>query len=107
VKQSGVIKYAMKKLYSGDKLSPFGQKISVLLPLADEMYEEPLANIDAIIKEAQKLGFEVELNASFNDKLPLFAKGAKHLYDALTPDDIKYIGLHQVVTLRLMRKVNF
>lgn len=107
VKENGVVKYAIKKLYSGDKLSNTGQKISVLLPLADEMYEEPLCNIDALIGEAQKLGFEVEVSISFGSKMAVFEKCAKPLHLILTDDDKKYIDLHQIVTLRKMKNVNF
>lgn len=104
-REDGVLKYAIRKDYSGDKLSPAGQMISVLLPFSDEMYAEPLCNIDTIIAEAIKLGFELELNANMSTMLDKFAKADRALYDRLTNEDKKYIGLHKYVSLRLIRQV--
>jgi SAM-dependent methyltransferase len=102
--QDNVTKYAICKKYTGDKLSASGQQISVLMPFSNEMYDEPLANIDTIIDEAKKLGFVFELNESFASFSDKFAKTNKTLFDRLTPDDKKYIDLYSYVTLRLVKK---
>jgi hypothetical protein len=104
-RENGVLKYAIKKDFAGDKLASSGQMISVLLPFSDEMYQEPLCNIDTVISEAHKLGFEVELNSSMNTYIDKFAKIDRALYDRLTAEDKEYIGLHSYVSLRKIREI--
>lgn len=102
---NGVLKYALRKNYRGDKLAQAGQLVSVLLPFTDEMYQEPLCNIDTVISEASKLGFELELHASMSTYMDKFQKADRALYDKLTDEDKLYIGLHSFVSLRLVREV--
>lgn len=100
IKQDDIVKYAIKKLYSGKKLSSVGQNISVKLPFSgDEFYEEPLANIDYIIKEFERHGFALELNESFDKKFGDFNRANKNMSENLTEDDKFYISLHQYVSL--------
>ncbi|QYB17642.1 putative mRNA-capping enzyme [Pacmanvirus S19] len=105
VRENEVIKYAIKKDYASDKLSQTGQMISVLLPFSDEMYQEPLCNVDTVISEASKLGFEVELNSSMGTMFDRFAKADRALSDRLTADDKEYISLHRYVSLRKIRDI--
>lgn len=102
-REDGVLKYAFKKNYSGEKLSPSGQMISVLLPFSDEMYEEPLCNVDTVIAEASKLGFEVELNSPMTAFMDKFSRADRSLFDQLTENDRKYISLHRYCSLRLIK----
>lgn len=95
-----VKKYSIRRDYAGDTLAAVGQTISVLLPFSDEMYPEPLCNIDVVINEAKKLGFELELRGSMSEYLSKFARIDKTLYGALSADDKKYIDLHSYVSLR-------
>jgi hypothetical protein len=104
VDQDGVPKYAITKKYNGDKFSAAGQTISVLLPFVDEMVDEPLCNVDVVIAEAQKLGFEVELNDSFASYMDKFQKADRTLHDKLTEDDKHYIGLFKYVSLCKMKE---
>jgi hypothetical protein len=96
-------KYIIKKMYTADKLAPVGQKIGVRLPFADELREEPLANIDMIISECGTLGMEVELNEPFDIYLKQFENADKDLYSRLTGSDIEYISLHQFVSVRKIK----
>jgi hypothetical protein len=105
-KQDDIKKYAIKKLYSGDKLSKAGQNISVLMPFSDEMYEEPLAPIDSIISEAAKLGFNVELDDSFLSLISNFQRADRSLFDKLTEEDKTYINLHRFVSLRKVKNIS-
>jgi len=102
--ENNIIKYAFKKLYVGDALSDIGQKISVKLPFIEEMVEEPLCNINYVIKEFEKHGFSVELNYSLSKQLDAFKEANIAMYNNLTPVDLTYIGLHQYVLLRLSGK---
>lgn len=100
VKEGEVKKFAINKKYKGKTISAAGQDISVLLPLSDEMKDEPLANISAIITEAERIGFQVEINTSFAQDFDDFARTNASLNAQMTDDDRFYIDLHQVVTLR-------
>jgi hypothetical protein len=104
-RENNVLKYAIKKDYKADKLTPCGQMISVLLPFSDEMYQEPLCNVDTVITEAHRIGFEVEVNQSMSAYLDQFASADRSLRAMLTPDDLTYIELHQVITLRLVKPI--
>jgi hypothetical protein len=102
-RESDRVKYAISKLYAGTTMTPVGQMISVMLPFTDEMVEEPLCNVDTVISEARKLGFELELNESMASKLDQFARADKTLYSRLSPEDKKYIELFRFVSLRLVK----
>lgn len=104
VKEGEITKYAIKKLYVGDKLTTAGQMISVMLPFSDTMYEEPLCNVDVVISEAEKLGFAVELNSSMTSYMNKFAHADRTLHDRLSPDDKSYISLFKFVSLRLIKE---
>lgn len=104
-RENDKLKYAIRKDYAGDKISPVGQMISVLLPFSDELYQEPLCNVDAVIAEAGKLGFKVELNASMDTFMDKFYRADRALFDRLTLDDKHYIALHKFVSLRLVKRV--
>ena len=103
-REGDVVKYAIKKKYDSAKLLPAGQMISVLLPFSSEMYDEPLCNIDTVIKEAKALGFEPEENSSMDTMFEDFAKVDSGMYSKLTDEDKKYIALHRYVTLRLVQR---
>lgn len=105
MRENNVLKHAIKKKYTGDKFAAVGQTISVLLPLADEMYDEPLCNVDVVIAEATKLGFAVELNASMSSYMDKFAQAAPILTEQLTQDDRDYIKLHRYCSLRKIKDI--
>jgi len=96
-------KYIIKKLYTGNKFANCGQKIAVRLPFADDLREEPLANIDFIIAECSKLGMELELNSSFSVWMDKFKHADGELYSKLTTGDKEYIDMHQFVTVRKIK----
>jgi hypothetical protein len=79
--------------------------ISVLLPFSDEMYQEPLCNIDNVVAEAGKLGFELELCSPMTTYMDKFSRADRALADRLTDEDKKYIDLHSYVSLRKIRDV--
>jgi SAM-dependent methyltransferase len=103
VVEDGTIKYAVKKLYDGKGLAKTGQKIAVKLPFSDEMYEEPLCNIENVIAVAKRAGLEVEQNSSMIDHAERFKKADRALYDRLTQDDLHYVELHSYVTMRKVK----
>lgn len=104
VRQDEHLKYAITKKYSSERLAPAGQMISILLPFADEMYDEPLCNIETVAAEAKKLGLELEMNESFSTYMGKFEKVNKELYERLTPDDKAYIDLFHYVSMRKVKE---
>lgn len=103
VEQDGRIKYQITKKYSGATLAAAGQTIGVLMSFADEPIDEPLCNIDAVVAEAEKLGFALERRAGFDDHFKSFSRNNYTMFEALTEDDRRYIGLYQYVVLRCSR----
>lgn len=95
-----VPKYEIRKDYRDTRLLNVGQKIAIRLPMTDELYEEPLANISYITTEANRMGLMSEINESFAKSLDAFARAKRYLSDQLTADDRAYIGLHRYVVLR-------
>ena len=102
VEEGGVVKYALQKDYDG-KLAKYGQTISVKLPFSNEMYSEPLCNIDYVVSVATKYGLSLEQNSSMETYIEKFKKADRGLYDRLTPNDIQYNALHSYVTLRKVK----
>jgi SAM-dependent methyltransferase len=96
-------KYRIKKLYKAPTIAPVGQTIGVLLPFADELREEPLANISTIISECERLNLAIESNNSFDYYLDEFKRADSNLYSKLCPGDIEYISLHKFVTVRKIK----
>ena len=104
IKENGVVKYAFTKKYTADaRLQNTGQIIAVKLPLADDMYDEPLANIDYINGLLTGLGFQVETNISFAELDTEFKAAAGKVYEGLTADDKLMIGMHQLVVARRVK----
>jgi hypothetical protein len=99
-----VIKYAISKLYSGNKLGAAGQMISVKLPFSDDMYEEPLCNVDKVISEAKSIGLALEHNNVMTHYLNEFARADKYLSAKLSEDDRMYSGLFRYVVLRKVKE---
>jgi hypothetical protein len=100
LKEGGVVKYELRRDFSTDRLTNVGQMISVRLPLADELYQEPLCNLDYVLGEAKKVGLALEINESFSQMLPSFEKARLDIYERLSPGDFEYIDLHNYVVVR-------
>jgi hypothetical protein len=96
------LKHAIHKKYTGSKLTPVGQTISVMLPFTDELRDEPLCNVDHVIKVAGTLGFKLDLRDSFSAYVDKFAESNGVVARNLTDLDKKYIDLHTIVCLRKM-----
>lgn len=101
--ENGILKYAIERRYNGKTLAKFGQTIAVKLPFASEMYEEPLCNVDAVASIAKRLGFEVEINEIMTNRIDTFKSAAPFVADQLSSEDIDYISLHKIVTMRKIK----
>jgi hypothetical protein len=100
--ENDVLKYGFEKRYNSNKMANVGQKIAVKLPFTDTWIEEPLVNINYVIKQFTKHGFALELNNNFMDKYDDFSNAFKDL--KLSPEDKKYIELHQYLSFRKIKK---
>lgn len=103
VKENLVNKYIIQKKFDGDNLTAAGQTISVLLPFSDDLYDEPLCNINNMIEEARVVGFDVDTNESMIHYMNKFSEVEKILYNKLTDDDKKYIEMFRYVILKRVR----
>lgn len=98
-------KYEIKKLYSGKTISDLGQKIAVKVPFANELYEEPLCNLEFVIKEFELARFNLEVNEPFNNYLNKFSSDNKLGYSQLSEIDIEYSDLFQILSFRKMKNL--
>ena len=104
VTQDGIEKYLIRKDYDDDKLESFGQKISVKLPMTTKLYQEPLCNLDAVIKEAEYFGFHVISQESFGTFGPMYMTENPKMYSLLSKDDMDYCALHSLIVFRRLAK---
>lgn len=96
--EGGRVKYAITKKYKSDTLASTGQKISVLLPFSNTMYEEYLVNVDYVVQKFTKAGFLCVYSRSYTYYSAAFADAQPDVQ--LSEGDKKYIGLYRVVKLK-------
>jgi SAM-dependent methyltransferase len=98
--QDGVVKYSIKRKYRVDKFSKYKCKIGIKLPFsAGNYYDEILVNVEYLIDQFEKNGFEREQYAPFTKLLPNFEKHNKQYYDMLDTADLEFLKLYSYVTL--------
>lgn len=105
VYEQDVLKYKIQALYKqAEPLADFGQNIDILLPFSKTLYSEPLCNLTTILDIALRLGFKTIYNDTIthaaNDPSLGSTDELEHLTKSLTPDDLTYISLHQLVVLQ-------
>lgn len=91
------LKYLIKKNYASPELTNVGQEILVKLPFSDEPYPEYLVNIKFLEQVADKYGFALKVQKSFQDMLPSFKRENKLTYQQLTEADKNWCGLYSLV----------
>lgn len=99
------VKYKIEKKYKSTEIAKVGQTIATLLPMSNEMMEEPLANITYLLHEAKAHGFECVESKSFADyreDLPV-----SNITDGLNADDWFYIGLYHIIVLKCISNKRF
>jgi hypothetical protein len=67
--------------------------------MSDEEKSEPLCNIDHVLAVAKKLGLALVARESFWKMADMVESSARHIFDALTPDDKEHISLYSYVVL--------
>jgi hypothetical protein len=97
VVENNIVKYQIQKKFQGTSITPTGQIINVKLPMSDETYDEPLANLKYIIAEAKKLKLELIENSSFTEskyKMP------DDVVKNMTDNDKIYTSMHSFMIFR-------
>lgn len=100
-------KYKIIKRYNGSEMAPFGQFIKIKVPFSDEMLEEPLCNIDEVIKMARLFHLQpVEIRDMHCDSVS--ANDANHrasnLNYNLSNEDSQFVDLHTMVVFKLTQE---
>ena len=100
--ENGAEKYCIQKLYGPGKMADYGQNIAVKMPFSNEYYEEPLCNVEYLIKLFMAKKYAVELNCNFLEKKDSPETTSTGIVRKLTEIDKDYIKLQKYVTLRKM-----
>lgn len=98
------LKFGIYKKFKSDKLADVGQIIETILPFSGEKYEEPICNIQYVVEESKKFGFELLVNESMADNMENFATVNKLIYNKLTHTDKEYIQLYHYVVLKKIKQ---
>lgn len=92
-------KYHIKKKYTNDSFNG-GEIISVKHPFSgNNLYDEPLVNLDLIINYFTERGYKLIHNNSFIDKLNDFKSFRIDIFEKLTKHDLFYTSLYSYITL--------
>lgn len=98
--QDSVCKYSIKRLYRVDKFAKHKCNIELTLPFSQgEYYKETLVDVENLINQFEKCGFERELYAPFTKLLPNFEKHNKQYFDMLDEADMEFLKLYSYVSL--------
>ena len=103
LEENTAIKYQIQRKYKSDEFTDKGQRIAVKLPFSrEELYEEPLANMDYINKSFTKMGFSVEQLGGFasQDFAKQFGIPLPRITKDLTNNDNTWVGLYSYCILK-------
>ena len=95
-RESGVLKYSIRRMYRETKLTSSGQQIGVVLPFSrGEYYTEFLSNIDAVSRIFAKVGLKPMVTINLCECF------GKSFMLKLTDDDKKWLSMF--VAVRFVR----
>jgi SAM-dependent methyltransferase len=100
ITEDSMEKYKIRKDFASDTLGDFGQMISVKLPMATEMYTEPLCNLDVVTQLAESVGLELVTIVNYSDKMGVFAVDNPNIANKLSAGDKLYCGLHAAIIFK-------
>jgi SAM-dependent methyltransferase len=94
------LKYSLRKNYKDTKFKT-GLTVGVVHPFSrGEYYDEPLVDIDNIVKSFEDDGFKLMQKGSFADWHEKFKNFDNHWFNQLSSDDKKYGTMYTYVSLR-------
>jgi NAD(P)-dependent dehydrogenase (short-subunit alcohol dehydrogenase family) len=95
VRESGALKFSLKRMYSSSALEIAGQRIGVLLPFSGgRYYEEYLVNTTALTAELQRRGFRRTVCVAASTHVASFRQHNPAVASRLTAADKKYLALY-------------
>ncbi len=99
--QDEIVKYSIKKMYTDDKLLPFGQKIGIMLPFSKGIhFQEFLVNVDALSEAMKEGGFELIEKKGSLEFMDEFRHHNPQIHALLTPQDMIHVGLYGMLKYR-------
>lgn len=100
-RQDGALKFSLRRGYADAGLTAAGQRIGVLLPFSGgAYYDEFLVNVDTLAAAFAARGFALVEAPGFGTHLADFRARNPAEAQALTPDDLTYLGLYGEAVFR-------
>jgi len=101
VRQDGILKYAIQRQYSGNKMTAAGQKIGVLLPFSGgELYRENLVNVAGFVAAFTRRGFTLVETKPFAHWFSSFKIRNAGEDRNLTEGDRQWLSLYSMIRFR-------
>jgi hypothetical protein len=101
VQSEGTIRYRILRKYPDNEFSEFGKTIQVKLPFTGEdMYEENLVSSDYVNSVFAQSGIVPVKKGHMDEFLPALQEDNSMVFNALTEDDKKFIGLYHYTILQ-------
>ena len=101
--QEGVLKYAIRRDFAEEALTPAGQQVAVLLPFSSgQLRSESLVNVEHLERLFAARGFSREcgVGLDFEDLLPRFREKNRMQANRLTGADLEWVALMGAVVFR-------
>jgi hypothetical protein len=99
--EGDALKYSIRRGYAEDRLTPAGQRISVLLPFsAGAYYDEFLVNTAAVIREFTARGFACVGTPSFDSAFDEFRVRNPAMHRMLLASDFDFLRLFGEIILK-------
>jgi hypothetical protein len=100
IREGGVLKYSLRKMYSSNSFETSGQKVDVLLPFSGgKYYTEHLVNFSYLESEFTSNGFKVTDTNSFSTLLPRFKERNRNVYDKMNDHDKQFVSLYRYMVV--------
>lgn len=101
IREGEVLKYSIKKKYTGEQLEPTGQQIDVLLPFSrGKHYTEYLVNYKYLLDEFSQNGFSIEKKGDFGGFLSQFKTESERQYKGISTGDTEFLSLYSYGIVR-------
>jgi hypothetical protein len=102
VQSEGAVRYRILRKYTNDDFADFGQTIQVKLPFTgDMMYEENLVNNTFVNARFAQYGIKPIKEGFMDEFLPGLQAENPQVFNALSDDDKKFIGLYYYCILKV------
>jgi hypothetical protein len=101
LREDGILKYSIKRLFRQNELTTAGQKIGVLLPFSrGELYEEYVTNVSALISMFEKAKFVVQDRRNVWESYGSGQQKSSGRAATLTPNDREWLSMFAVLSFQ-------